>query len=299
MLEDGGPQTLPEGWCDQYGPADEAAQTLSFTATTNNEALFSQQPTVAPDGTLTFTTAENANGEASVTVVLRDSGGSNAGGADSSPAQTFNIRVTPVNDAPTFSHRGDRSVVQDAGPQVLQGFVHPLSRGAENEAEQSVTFVVSTDEPALFAVPPKIAPDGTLSFVPRPEASGTAAVCVRLRDNGGTDSSGIDKRAPDLQDRRHHVSGRNWDPANGAPRARRTPAENRAVAPDVGEARIVTGSLKLARRPSIAGTFERPACRAPAGRAATALLRRKTNTARPRPAARRKRPERPAHRHTD
>jgi VCBS repeat-containing protein len=193
VLEDSGLHSVA-GWASgiSAGPPDEAGQALHFTTTTDNEALFSRQPAVAPDGTLTFQSAPDANGEASVTVILRDGGGTDGGGVDASPAQRFTIRVTPVNDAPTFSHAGSLSVAQDAGPQVLNRFVHSISRGAENESDQSVTFFVSTDQPTLFAVPPQISRLGTLSFVPRPEASGTATVTVRLRDNGGTENGGVD-----------------------------------------------------------------------------------------------------------
>src|SRR5262249_39023343 len=54
------------------------------------------------DGTLTYTTAANANGSATVTVQLHDSGGTANGGQDTSTAQIFTIHVTPVNDPPAM-----------------------------------------------------------------------------------------------------------------------------------------------------------------------------------------------------
>jgi hypothetical protein len=66
----------------------------------NNNALFSQQPAISSDGTLTFQSAPDANGSAIVTVALQDDGGTLGGGDDTSDEQTFNITVTPVNDAP-------------------------------------------------------------------------------------------------------------------------------------------------------------------------------------------------------
>jgi uncharacterized delta-60 repeat protein len=69
------------------GPANEAAQTLSFTITANsNPGLFTTQPAIAPDGTLTYRTA-GTPGSASISLVINDS----AGG--SSAAQTFVIQV--------------------------------------------------------------------------------------------------------------------------------------------------------------------------------------------------------------
>ena len=76
VAEDSGPATVPN-WATgiSAGPADESGQALNFVATNDNAALFSAQPAVAPNGTLTFTPAANANGLATVTLSLRDDGG--------------------------------------------------------------------------------------------------------------------------------------------------------------------------------------------------------------------------------
>jgi Spy/CpxP family protein refolding chaperone len=101
VAEDAGAQSVP-GWATSIkaGPADEAGQVLSFLVNNNNNALFSAQPAIAPDGTLTYTPAPNANGSATVTVVLKDDGGTDNGGIDQTAPVTFNINVTAVNDAP-------------------------------------------------------------------------------------------------------------------------------------------------------------------------------------------------------
>ena len=112
MPEDAGPRIVP-AWATSIsaGPADESGQTLTFVVTNNNAALFTVQPSVAPDGTLTFQSAANANGQATVTVVLKDNGGTAGGGVDASAAQTFVITVSPVNDAPVLAPIGSRTVV--------------------------------------------------------------------------------------------------------------------------------------------------------------------------------------------
>ena len=66
---------------------------LNFIVSNSNNAVFSVQPAVAPNGTLTFTSA-NVSGSATVTVQLHDNGGVLNGGADTSAAQTFAITVT-------------------------------------------------------------------------------------------------------------------------------------------------------------------------------------------------------------
>jgi hypothetical protein len=88
-----GPQTVP-GWATNVsaGP-NETGQTLSFSVSNNNRSLFLVQPAIGPDGTLTYTPAVNKIGTATVTVTLRDNGGTAHGGIDHSAAQTFRISV--------------------------------------------------------------------------------------------------------------------------------------------------------------------------------------------------------------
>jgi VCBS repeat-containing protein len=101
VSEDSGAYSAPWATGISAGPADENSQTLTFQITNNtNPGLFSAAPALAPNGTLTFTPASNANGSATITVVLRDSGGMANGGVYSSSSQTFVITVTPVNDPP-------------------------------------------------------------------------------------------------------------------------------------------------------------------------------------------------------
>jgi hypothetical protein len=88
------------------GPANEVSQAISFVLNNNNTSLFATQPAIAADGTLTFTTAANANGTATVTIVVRDDGGTANVGVDNASAtllSQFKIVVTPVDDAPALA----------------------------------------------------------------------------------------------------------------------------------------------------------------------------------------------------
>lgn len=197
VLEDAGPQTLA-GWAAAVsaGPSNEAGQALDFLVVTDNTALFSALPAVAPNGTLTFTTAPNANGSATVTVRLHDGGGTANGGVDTSAPQTFTITVTALNDAPVFTAGADQTVVQNTPGKTLAGWGSGITPGPADEASQTVQFVVEVDDPALFATPPSISPDGTLTFTPAEVASGRATVTVRLQDDGGTANGGLDTSPP-------------------------------------------------------------------------------------------------------
>src|SRR5207244_1820063 len=100
VLEDAGAQTVTPWATNLSAGPNEAAQTLNFIVSNTNTTLFSAQPAVAANGTLTYTPAANANGSGTVTVQVHDNGGTANGGVDTSAAQTFTITVTPVNDAP-------------------------------------------------------------------------------------------------------------------------------------------------------------------------------------------------------
>ncbi len=99
--EDSGPQNFAN-WATNItaGPLDETAQTVSFTVTNNNDALFSAPPVINSSGTLTFTIATNAFGVATISATLTDSGGTANGGQNSSAQQFFTITVNAVNDLP-------------------------------------------------------------------------------------------------------------------------------------------------------------------------------------------------------
>src|SRR5581483_5951501 len=134
VLENAGAQSVAN-WATNVsaGPANEAGQVLTFVVTNNNTALFSVQPTVTPSGTLVYAPAPNANGSATVTVVLHDNGGTANGGVDTSATQTFTITVTAVNQPPSFTAGADQKVAENAGAQTVTGWATNISAGPANE----------------------------------------------------------------------------------------------------------------------------------------------------------------------
>lgn len=91
------------------GPSDESSQTLAFTVTNNNSSLFSVQPSIDATGKLTYTPANYMSGTAIVSVVLEDNGGTANGGEDTSPTQTFTIKVNDLPN-PTFTIQAGSNV---------------------------------------------------------------------------------------------------------------------------------------------------------------------------------------------
>ena len=198
--EDAGAQTVA-GWATaiSVGPADESGQTLTFVVTGNdNPGLFSAGPAIDPTtGDLTYTPAADANGSATIMVVLQDDGGTANGGQDTSATETFTITVNAVNDAPSFTPGGDDTVNEDAGAQTVAGWATAISAGPANESGQTLTFVVTgNDNPGLFSAGPSIDPTtGDLTYTPAADANGSANITVVLQDDGGTANGGQDTSA--------------------------------------------------------------------------------------------------------
>ncbi len=195
--EDAALQTV-NGWASglSVGPANEGGQTLSFTTANDNPVLFSMAPTVSPDGTLTYQSAPHANGSATVTVSIQDNGGTADGGVNTSADQTFSVTVSPVNDTPSFVKGADQSMLEDTGAQSIAGWATAITAGPANESGQTVSFLVSSDNPALFSAQPAVSPDGTLTYDPALNANGAAVVSVSIKDDGGTANGGVDTSAP-------------------------------------------------------------------------------------------------------
>ncbi len=163
------------------GAPSEAGQTVSFSATADNTGLFTAdgQPTVAPDGTLSFTLAPDAYGAATVTVMAHDNGGTADGGHDTSAPQTFTIAVSP---RPSFTPN-DVTVAEDSG-HYSKAWATGIG-GAGPDSTAGLSFAAAADHPELFTAggQPVVSSDGALSFTPAPNANGRTTVRVTLTDN--------------------------------------------------------------------------------------------------------------------
>jgi uncharacterized delta-60 repeat protein/uncharacterized repeat protein (TIGR01451 family) len=111
---------------------------------------------------------------------------------------TVSITILPVNDAPSFSKGPDQRVARPASPQTVPAWATHITPGPVNESDQHVTFDVATDAPTLFAVPPVVAADGTLTYTLASGFTGTANVTVTMRDDGGRANGGVDASAPQM-----------------------------------------------------------------------------------------------------
>jgi len=168
--------------------------TIQLTGQSNNNLTFNieQQPS---NGTLSnITTIDNQTSEVIYTPNQDFNGTdnfsftSNNGQSNSQPA-TANINITAVNDAPTFIAGSNISVTKDSG-FYNQSWATNINKGANNETDQQLGFIITNSNISLFSTQPTLTSDGQISF--QPTANGTASINVTLLDDGGTENNGID-----------------------------------------------------------------------------------------------------------
>jgi len=179
-------------------------QTVSFKTSVpaNQVNLFSQVPTVSPEGVLSYQLSNNVpfanTGNLAVLVTIRakDNGGTADGGVDSSATQTFTILIRYQNLAPVFTIAQDTITIFNTATaaQTVTNYLTAVASGAAQEPGQTLTFVVSNNNGALFTTQPALTGsnanrnlgyriNGTL---------GMASIKVLLKDNGGLANGGLD-----------------------------------------------------------------------------------------------------------
>src|ERR687897_905422 len=192
--EDAGAQSIPD-WATAIsaGP-NESGQRVDFQLTNDNNGLFAAggQPSVAPDGTLTYTPAADKNGSATVTIKAKDSGGTANGGQDESAEQTFTITVDAVNDAP-IAH-ADTKLTDEDTKLVFpsSALVGNDDEGADNESSQTLT-VTEVYDGAHGTV--SLGSDGNTPFTPEANVSGDATFRYLVCDNGSPSKCSVQRAA--------------------------------------------------------------------------------------------------------
>jgi uncharacterized repeat protein (TIGR01451 family) len=162
------------------GDAETAAASLSLTAASSNTSLL---PTngisfggSGSNRTVSITPLASQFGTSQVTVTVTDAGGASA-------SSQFRLTVNPVNDPPTLGAVANVSINQNAGPQnvALAG----IASGAANES-QPLYITASSSNPALIPAPTVTyaspGATGTLTLLPRTNASGNATITVTVSD---------------------------------------------------------------------------------------------------------------------
>ena len=141
--EDAGAQSFG-AWATNIDDGDiELAQGLTFFLSTAQNALFSAQPAVDPaTGNLTFTTALNANGIATVDIYLQDDGSSVAPNDNISPTQTFTITINPIND-PIIEDQNNILTVDEGASGIITNLLLQYSDVADGTPTSSIVYTVT------------------------------------------------------------------------------------------------------------------------------------------------------------
>ncbi len=199
-LEDAGSITST-AWITGFADNDDnETQTVAgyiVTTPPADQALFSVLPDIDLAGNLSYTSAPDANGVVTIGVQIVDSGSAVPPNDNTSAVQNISITLVAVNDVPSFIPGAAETPLEDAGAGaavVVAGWATAIDDG-DPEIEQIVNFTlppVSTDNPALFAIPPAISAAGDLTYTLATDQNGTATFSVSLTDNGGIDNGGVD-----------------------------------------------------------------------------------------------------------
>ncbi len=151
------------GWATNIsaGPENESNQTLTFSATNTNNALFDVQPTIDSTGKLTFTpaAANTDGGIATVHVTLTDTGGTTPG--VNTVTHDFTITVDPLD--PLVN-----SINWNALNQEMESELEPPAQSELDFHIRSITVTVtsgatSTVYDILAGEQPIAKPDGTIT----------------------------------------------------------------------------------------------------------------------------------------
>src|SRR5436309_5445013 len=185
------------------GDTLENGQTVSFVITNNtNPGIFSSGPALNVVGasypktaTLTYTSALNQNGTATITYHAHDDGGTSPG-VDNSADQTFTITVNAVNDPPVVTAPAAYAAQANMKVTGLTGLlgvggnnVTDVDTGTGSPACNPTPFTVksgsiSATTPAGGIVSNVNLSTGAFDFEPPPGVTGDVTFTYVVSDNG-------------------------------------------------------------------------------------------------------------------
>jgi len=153
--------------------------------------LFLTIPRVDGERSLIFELKPHVFGECTVTVtfVVGDqtcAGGSTPNSCISALPHVVTVKILPWNRPPSFDVLDFVGSVEDAGEDVLFGFVSQIIAGPARETSQSVRFEVSVsgDTDNFFISLPQITPEGDLRFKASPGRHGVISLSIIAMDDG-------------------------------------------------------------------------------------------------------------------
>ncbi|NOU62088.1 Ig-like domain-containing protein, partial [Marinifilum caeruleilacunae] len=165
------------------GPANESSQELTLHISNDTPALFNVQPNLDASGNLTFTTTNNAFGEAIVSVYISDNGGVENGGDNTSEIQTFTISIEAVNDKPVAE---DDLFIVDEDSQLNGNVSLDNGNGADfdpDNAMENMSYTLIEGGTAVNNGQLVFNADGSFTYDPNPDFFGEVSFTYQICDN--------------------------------------------------------------------------------------------------------------------
>ncbi|MGC3979509.1 MAG: Ig-like domain-containing protein [Paludibacteraceae bacterium] len=149
---------------------------MTFITTNNNNSLFAVQPYIDANGNLIYTPASNASGVATVTVKIKDDGGTANGGINESATQTFTITINPVNDAP--------AAINDINTTFINSPVSGNVLTNDSDVDGNALTVNTTPVSGPSHGTVTLNTDGTYTYTPAIDYTGKDSFIYQVCDNG-------------------------------------------------------------------------------------------------------------------
>ena len=157
---------------------DDDGDSVTYAATVNSGSVAA----AVSGASLTLTPAADWSGTANITVTVSDGNG----GTD---AESFDLVVAPVNDAPVLAAIGSRTTNEDTNLAIALSAADP-----EGDAVSYDVAVASGNVTAPLA-------GNVLTVTPAADWHGTAVLAITVSDgNGGTDSETINVTVSSVND---------------------------------------------------------------------------------------------------
>ena len=176
--------------------APNETQEISIIATSNNTSVI-PHPTinyVSPNivGTLSFSPEPDANGTATISVSVTESGATE----NNTVVQEFVIIVNAINDQPTLDVLSDPAPITEDTLELQTINLFGIGTGAANEND-TLTVTATSSDTSIIPYPSvnytSAQAFGSLSYIPVPGGYGTAVITVTISDaqdeNGSVEQS--------------------------------------------------------------------------------------------------------------
>ncbi len=178
------------------GPTNEPIQSWAFTVTCPTSdptnLLFAVFPSISTNGILSFQPATNSYGTNTVTVVMKDTGGTNNGGVDS-VTNSFTLAANFINQSPRMTGQGNLNIYENVQTNTLTINVTDVDSAGSNLSLTVSSANTNLLNVALTATTTQGTTNASfvLGFVPATNALGSCVVSLIASDGQATHTNNL------------------------------------------------------------------------------------------------------------